>query len=618
MSMSTRLIITGSYFAVGGVWILFSHTLLILLSPKAVIIPQYSEAAHWIFLGLSSAALYLLLHFWSRVQLRSQASLTKLQRALERFLDYSKAIAQADNVEIIMEEVCRICVEVGGYRMACIVSAELDEEKSLTPIARWGHTGSFLDNFQATWKRGTEQGNCPIGRSIYTGRPVVFQNLMSNPDYRHCRAVAKECGFGSCLSIPLKEDRRISGALIIFHAKPDAFDADEVTLLETLANDLSYGMTNLRIQTDYQRGIKEQLMLAAITRQTSDGVFTFSPDGIVQYVNPSFVRLCGSPLNEIMGASVHEIDCSRRNPEFYQAILGAIRTNSLRTGRFINRDRNGQEHDIDGRIAPVFDKEGHVVRYVVTVRDVSEEVRLQRELRQAQKLEVLSSLSDAVIVDLQKQLTTIRTRSTAGLVDKSISAAAQQEFLEIVRATAKSENLLEQFKAASQRCDKPTSRIDVSELVSNSIAAVRSEIPSTVEVVTRIDHGLGLVAANTNQFRQVVKGLCENGVEAMSAAGGVMEIGLAKVEFHDRSSCRFPGCQPGKYAKLTITDTGHGMGRDELERVFDPFYTTKGAGRGMGLAVAQRVIKNHAGHISINSIAGTGTSVTVLLPLVEP
>lgn len=616
ISKLTCLIITIGYFSIGGLLTLFSQSLAVLLVPQSVSSPPLSESVHWLFLGLSSLALYVFLYYWSGIQIKSQASLEGITRGLERFLEYSKAMIKADNEKLILQEACRICVDVGDYRMAFIVTAELDKDKTLKMVAHWGEAGTFFDHFQATWDNTTKQGNCLIGTSIHTGKSVVFQNLKTDPRYRHCCKTARDCGFSSSLSLPLKDNNRISGALVIFHTNPDAFDSKEIELLETLADNLSYGIANIRMEAEYKRGIKEQLMLAAITDQTSDGVITFAPNGVIQYVNPSFIELCGVPFDEIMGGSIHSIECSKRNPEFYQAILGAVRANCFRSGRFINKDRGGQEHDIDGRIAPIFDQTGKVVRYVVTVRDVSHEVQLQRELRQAQKMEVLATVTETVAADLQGELEKILNYSTAGLEKGVILDPEREDLLGIVGAVTKSKNMLDQLTAVSQNSEQPTSLINFSELVNHIITSLHGTMPTTIRIIKHIDLDPAMVAANTGQIHQVIKHLFDNAKDAMKQTGGVLEIGLTDTEIRGNNQCQYPNLQPGKYLKLTITDTGHGMDRNELEFIFDPFYSTKDQcnKRGLGLSISQRIIKNHGGHISVNSIVGTGTSFTILLP----
>jgi len=604
ISKSTCLIITICYFSIGGLLTLFSQSLSVLLAPHALPSPQLAESAHWLFLSLSSCMLYAFLYYWSKVQTKSQASIKVVKRGLERFLEYSEVMIKADNENLILQEACRICVDVGDYRMAFVVTAELDKNKTLKPVTHWGEAGIFFDHFQATWNRNTKQGNCLIGRSIHTGKSVVFQNLKRDLRYQHCCKTAKECGFSSGLSLPLKDNNRISGALVIFHTKPDAFDNKEIELLEALTNNLSYGMANIRIKTRYGRGIKEQLMLAAITDQTSDGVITFDQNGVIQYVNPGFIKLCGVPYDEIMGDSIHKIECSKRNPEFYQAILGAIRENHLKTGRFINKDRSGQEHDIDGRIAPILDKTGNVVCYVVTVRDVSHEVRLQRELRQAQKMEVLATVTETVAVNLQRQLKKILTYSTSGLEKGVVLNLEQEAFLSIIEATTKSQNMLEQLTIVSQRGEQPTDRINFSELVNHIITSLHDSMPTTIRIIKHLALDPTMVTANSGQIHQVIKHLFDNARDAMKQNGGVLEIGLTDTEIRNNNQCQYPNLQPGKYLKLTITDTGHGMNRNELEFIFDPFYSTKNRHnkRGLGLSISQRIIKNHGGHISVNSI----------------
>lgn len=614
-----RLTITICYFAIGATWAFYGNKLLRLFLPDQEIAVRHSAGpCFWFFLVASSVILYLLLSYWGSFQTETQGSFLKMKHALQSFSAFTKAMIRTDNETALMEDVCRICIEVGGHHMAWVAIAENDAEKSLTPVAHWGECGCFFDNFHASWSE-TECGKSPIGTSIRTREPVIFQNLMTNPRFETCCEAAEKCGFNSCISLPLRDDKQVFAALVIFNAQPNVFDKEQTLLLKELAEDLSYGIQNLRLKADRKKEIEKSLMLAAVTEQTSDGVITFDASGTIEYLNPSFINLCGVPADEGVGVSIHDFECSKRNPEFYQAVKEAIDTKTMRIGRFLNKDRGGNEHDIDARIAPVFDKNGQVGRYVVTVRDVSQEVQLQRQLRQIQKMEALGTFSGGIVHDFDNILDNIVCSSELGIIADAADKPAQENLLQILKETLRGKELIKSFKVIGQQKEQPQQQIKISEVVSNSIDSLAASIPSIIQLKKDITPGLGLILGDPAQIHQVITNLCANATDAMQKTGGILEISLTNMMIPVERICHYPNLFPGEHVRLTITDTGHGMDRDELERIFDPFYTTsQESSRGLGLSMVHGIVKNHGGEISVNSIVDVGTTFVILLPLIDP
>jgi PAS domain S-box-containing protein len=613
------LAITICYFAIGAIWAFYGNKLFILLpSHQEVTAHISSDPYYWCFVLASSGLLYLLLKYWGSAQTETRGSLLKMKHALKSYSEFTKAMIKAEDETVLMEDVCRICIEVGGHRMAWVAVAENNAEKSLKPVAHWGEEGCFFDNFHASWSE-TECGKGPIGTSIRTSEPVIFQDLMTNPRFETCREAAEKCGFASCISIPLRDDKQIFAALVIFDAKPNIFDKGRTLLLTELAEDLSYGIQNLRLKAKQKKEIEKSLMLAAVTEQTSDGVITFNASGTIEYLNSSFIKLCGVPADEGIGVSIHDFECSKRNPEFYQAVQETLETQTMRIGRFVNKDRDGNEHDIDARIAPVLDNTGQVGRYVVTIRDVSQEVQLQRQLRQVQKMEALGTLSGGIVHDFNHIFDNIVRCSEMGIIADAADKPVQEDLFQILKETLHGKELIKSFKTIGQEKEQPQQQIKISEVVRNSVNSLAATIPSIIKLKKDITPGLGMIVGDPAQIHQVITNLCTNATDAMQATGGILEISLTNMMIPVERRCHYPNLLPGEHVRLTITDTGHGMDREELERIFDPFYTTtQESGRGLGLSMVHGIIKNHGGEISVNSIVGVGTTFVVLLPLVDP
>jgi len=615
-SRLNRLIVTIGYFGIGGVWALYSDKLFRFFQPQTFVAKPAVGTCYWCFIVLSSGLLYLLLYYWNSNKTELQQSLGKMDRTVKSYRGCTKAMIKAGDEMMLMREICRICVEVRGHRMAWVAFAENDPQKTLRVESHWGDNIRFFESFETTWA-STESRQRPAGISIRTGKPVIFQNLLTDPRYKHCQETAKRCGYASCISLPLQVDNHIFGALVIFDTKPNAFEDEEVVLLEELAGDLSYGIKTLRLQAGRKQEMEERLMLAAVTEQTSDGVITFNPEGIIQYLNPSFIKLCGVPASEGLGVSIHDFECSKRNPEFYQAVSKAFETDSVTAGRFINKDRDGREHDIDARIAPVFGASGEVVRYVVTVRDISQEVQLQRQLRQTQKMEALATVSGRMADDFNNILAIIMTNSELGLIEDQGDRSAQENLLRIHKAAIQGKKTVKQFIAINQGTVELEQPLKISTVVNASINLFRTTIPSTIQFKNDVTPGLGLITGNPTQIQRVITNLCMNAKDAMQTTGGLLEVSLSSMDIPPDRIYRYPDLRPGKHVKLIITDTGHGISREDLEHIFDPFYTTREEGRGLGLSIAYGIVKNHAGIIYVNSVVDVGTTVVILLPLID-
>lgn len=602
-------------FIVSGLWVLVGNKVFAALLSQPSLAERSAGPGVWFLIALSSGMLYWLFSYWHGAIAKSQKSLQKVNRSLRCFSTCTKAMIKIDDELELMREICRICVEVGGHRMAWVAFGEDNLERSLRSVAHWGADGCFLDDLQASWS-DTERGQGPAGTSIRTGKITVFHNLLTNPLYHPWRAAVEKCGYTSCIALPLIERGKAFGSLVIFDGQPHAFDVEEAQLLEELAEDLSYGIKGLRLKAESKREMEERFMLATVMDQTSDGVITFDAEGLIQYINPSFELLCGVPAAEGIGVSIHDFECSKRNHLFYQAVLSVFASNKVLSGHFVNKKRDGTEYDMDAHIAPVFDDSGRVVRYVATIRDVSESIGLQRQLRQAQKMEALATLSGGIAHDFNNILAIIISNTEMSLEDIAEDSPVHGSLKLVLKAGQRGKNLVKQFLTISRQKEQEKEAVRLREIVNECFTLLRSTLPTTIELHQQIDVGSDLIAADPTQINQVIMNLCTNAGDAMREKGGVLDISVNEMQLSEADIRRYPGLQLGKFLKLVVTDTGPGMSREVMDRIFDPFYTTKepGKGTGLGLAITHGIIKKHSGTISVNSIKEVGTTFTILLP----
>jgi len=190
---------------------------------------------------------------------RAEASLRRLNRALRTLSACNSTLVHAENETKLLADMCRVTVEVGGYRMAWTGAVEHDEAKSIRPTAYAGVETGYLESLNITWA-DTERGRGPTGRAVRTGRPEITQNILTAPDFSPWRDEALKRGYASNITLPLcEENGEVFGTLGIYAAEPDAFDVDETALLTELSEDLAFGILTLRTRRERSQLQEERL-----------------------------------------------------------------------------------------------------------------------------------------------------------------------------------------------------------------------------------------------------------------------------------------------------------------------------------------------------------------------
>gem|GEM_PF-1303708 len=260
---------------------------------------------------------------------------------------------------------------------------------------------------------------------------------------------------------------------------------------------------------------------------------------------------------------------------------------------------------------------------VVTARKQAEEQRraLDRAMLETQKLESLGVLAGGIAHDFNNMLVAMLGNAELALIDLPEGHPAAPSVLQIQVAARRAAELTGQLLAYSGRGRFVIGPLDFGQLVQEMASLLRASIPRTVALDYLLSPGLPLVEGDATQLRQVVMNLVINAAESIDAADGAVRVRVQAraVDAAELGSCVVGADEaPGTYLALEVTDTGCGMDAATLSRVFEPFFTTKFAGRGLGMAAVQGIVRAHRGAIQIASLERRGTTITVLLPLAAP
>jgi PAS domain S-box-containing protein len=186
---------------------------------------------------------------------RTSLELHRANRALLALTRCNQALTRARDEPTLLQEVCRLVVEVGGYRLCWVGFAQEDEARTVRPVAQAGYEAGYLHTARITWA-DNERGRGPTGTAIRTRRPAVFQDVAADPDFAPWREEARARGYAAVLGLPLLAEQDALGALTIYAPDPDAFTCEEVDLLRGLADDLAYGLTTLRARAEHAQALE--------------------------------------------------------------------------------------------------------------------------------------------------------------------------------------------------------------------------------------------------------------------------------------------------------------------------------------------------------------------------
>ena len=243
----------------------------------------------------------------------------------------------------------------------------------------------------------------------------------------------------------------------------------------------------------------------------------------------------------------------------------------------------------------------------------------KRQLQQVMKMQAIGTLAGGIAHDFNNILFPIVGYTELTMDDLPQDSQSHKNLEEVLKATTRATELVQQILTFSRQSGQERNPLKVQYLIKEALKLLRATIPTSIEIISRIDKDCGAIMGDPTQIHQVVMNLCTNAYHAMEDTGGILEVSLQAVNLSYQEATERVGMKHGRHLRLTVTDDGHGMEPQVLERIFEPYYTTKkqGKGTGLGLSVTHGIIKNHGGDISVSSRPGKGSTFNILLPVLD-
>ncbi len=251
--------------------------------------------------------------------------------------------------------------------------------------------------------------------------------------------------------------------------------------------------------------------------------------------------------------------------------------------------------------------------------DITERKKIEEQLKQAQKMESIGTLAGGIAHDFNNILSPIMIHAEMAMDDLEPDDPLLLSMQEIYKAGERARDLVKQILTFARKRSEEKIMVNASPIIKDAINFIRSTIPSTIDIRFNGQAAQDTVLADPTQLNQIVMNLCANAAHAMNKKGGLLEVTLDNEEILDDEIEGISGLKPGTYLKLTVSDTGSGISPDDIDRIFEPYYTTKrpGEGTGLGLATVHGIVKNYGGDIKVESKIGKGTTFHVYLPMTE-
>jgi len=421
------------------------------------------------------------------------------------------------------------------------------------------------------------------------------------------------------LGVPLKIKDEVIGVMVtLSYHDAELFDEMDLNTLISVSDQIALAIERKQYE---QALISSEKKYRTILETMDEGYFEQDQKGIITLANPAMCEFLDTPVEKVVGTSfkvfVENLETNTINDEFQDIF------NSQKTSLNIEFElilSNDSIRYLEGTFSSILDDNNAITGIKGIVRDITEKKKaeqtqktLEEKLQQSQRLESLGTLAGGVAHDFNNLLMGIQGRISIIQTDleEQHPHFTQLELMEsyIQRAS----NLTSQLLGFARGGKYELKAVSINHIIKNSVDIVQPA-KKEIEIRTVFKDNLSAVEVDENQMEQVFVNLLLNASKAMEQ-GGTITIVTEKIMV-DANGAEAKAIKPGDYVRVAVKDTGKGISEDDIEKVFDPFFTTNslGGSTGLGLAMVYGIIENHHGFISVESKVNEGTCFTILLP----
>jgi len=416
---------------------------------------------------------------------------------------------------------------------------------------------------------------------------VLSGQIIENKE-THLISLTGEAMWASITKVPLRENGKIIGLLGI------AFDITERKIVEA-----------------------EVDLIITTMHQTSETIVITDRDGVIQYVNPAFEKITGYSMDEAIGQKPSVLKSGKHDPALYDDLWNTITSGKSWHGHFINKRKDGSLYEEDAAISPIKNEQGEIVNFVAVKKDVTNERKLEDQLRQSQKMAAIGRLAGGIAHDFNNILTVIIGYSELMMRSVDDGSSLHAQLNEIHNAGKRASDLTAKMLAFSKKQVIERKQLHCNKLIESMAEMLKRIVGENIKFKLKLCGDDDIIYAEASQVEQILLNLVVNAKDAINGKSGVITICTETVSLDQKFEDGNFSAPPGAYFRMAVRDTGSGISSSVLPHIFEPFFTDKQgtAGTGLGLATVYGIIKQHDGFIKVEAEPGKGAVFYVYFPV---
>jgi PAS domain S-box-containing protein len=457
----------------------------------------------------------------------------------------------------------------------------------------------------------------PAVEAFRLQKPILIDDMsqIRNSLSKKSQEFAQMMGANSFICVPIVFENESLGVLMVDNIKSKRhLRQSDMSLLMGIATQIAISMNNA---ISYQKVLESEERFRSLSENAPDIIYTLDANCAFTYINPAWERILGHRPDDVMGRYFIEFVRKEDSGEYIQ-LFEQVRDGKVilkdRVGTILHKDGSEKIFNISG--APNLDLKGNVTGIVGILKDVSEQKRLESQLLQAQKMEAVGTLAGGIAHDFNNLLMGMQGYASLMFVNMDGSHPLYDKIRGIEEQVRSGAELTKQLLGFARGGKYEIRLTDLNDVISKT-SSMFGRTKKEITIHGNLKDNIWAVEVDRGQMEQVLLNIYVNAGQAMPG-GGDLYLETDNV-FLDKEFARPYGVKPGRYVRVTVTDTGVGMDEQTRKRIFEPFFTTKemGRGTGLGLASVYGIVKGHNGIIDVYSEKGCGATFTIYLPASE-
>jgi len=371
--------------------------------------------------------------------------------------------------------------------------------------------------------------------------------------------------------------------------------------------------------------LESQTRYRAVVEDIPALICRFLPDGTLNFVNSAFCAFFGKYRQDLLGQCFFDLLPPAAQEDTRSRLAHLRREAPTAIAEYESPGPEGPASWLEWTFRALFDENGQLSEIQSVGRDITtqkraldEMTRAERRSRQMQKIEALATLAGGIAHDFNNILSAVIGYSELSLLYLPKKSPTRDNVKKIIEVAQRARDLVKLIQLVGLDEEFEQYPVPIQPAVAETLRLIRSSLPESIELREHLACESKTVLCEPAQIHRIVANLCTNACHSMREAGGVLSVGLDFLPVEDCERGPYDELKPGPCVRLTVGDTGGGMTDTVLERIFDPYFTTKehDIGTGLGLAVVRGIVQKCGGAIRVSSTPGQGTRFTVLLPAV--